>query len=496
LLDRAKPFPTREAIKIIERNLGRPITTIFEIFDPVPIGSASLACVFQAVLKSGERVAVKVRRPGVGHTLTADLRALDWYLLFGEALTLIRPGSTRRLRHDLERILTAELNFRNEARYTDIFRRRSEAVGGEMSAPRIHFAYCTEEVMVSEFVSGVWMWEIMAAVDAKDGSFLSQLSEQGIEPKILARKLIRSAHRQLLESLFYHADPHPANIVVRPDNKLCIIDFGAIGRMSPRMRTAWRELHYHMANGDVERMVRCTLNLTGSLPPVDIERIISSLEIIYSDWIYAMNSADAEWWERSTAQTMLRFFAVAREHGLPATMETIQFLRATLLYDTIVARLDRDINVAKEWQEYIKRAGKEARARIKERIRKRLNGPTKADYLQFEQLADTLTQFLFNWQRQVEQPIVHYKSIVGKIAYTVTLLLRLAGVLLIFVGIGGMVHVAADRLFHYSIPWTRIVEVVSSIAWLQVGALFGGLLLIRRLIIRMSQPDTKPDVER
>ena len=81
MLDQAPAFPTEKAIAIIERNLGRPLGEVFEVFDPEPIGSASLACVYQAQLKTGERVAVKVRRPGIGPLIAADLRAMDWILI-------------------------------------------------------------------------------------------------------------------------------------------------------------------------------------------------------------------------------------------------------------------------------------------------------------------------------------------------------------------------------------------------------------------------------
>src|SRR4051794_2734006 len=80
MLDRVKPFPSEQAIEVVERSLGRRLNEVFESFDPDPIGSASLACVYQAKLKTGERVAVKVRRPGIGPLLAADLRAMDWVL--------------------------------------------------------------------------------------------------------------------------------------------------------------------------------------------------------------------------------------------------------------------------------------------------------------------------------------------------------------------------------------------------------------------------------
>ena len=190
MLDRVPAFPTSEAIAIIERNLGRPLGDVFEVFDPEPIGSASLACVYQAELKSGERVAVKVRRPGIGPLIAADLRALDWLLVVGETLTFIPPDVGRRFTEDFRTILFNEMNFRAEARYTDLFRRRAAKRKKDVTAPKVYFQYCTEEVMVSEFVSGVWMWELLAAVDRNDQEFLSKVAQIGIEPKALASKLV------------------------------------------------------------------------------------------------------------------------------------------------------------------------------------------------------------------------------------------------------------------------------------------------------------------
>jgi predicted unusual protein kinase regulating ubiquinone biosynthesis (AarF/ABC1/UbiB family) len=121
ILDQAPPFATEQAIAIIERNLGHPLAEVFEIFDPEPIGSASLACVYQAQLKTGQRVAVKVRRPEIGQLIAADLRALDWLLIAAETLTVIPPGIARNFKDEFQTILFNEMNFRAEARYTDLF---------------------------------------------------------------------------------------------------------------------------------------------------------------------------------------------------------------------------------------------------------------------------------------------------------------------------------------------------------------------------------------
>src|SRR4030081_164283 len=286
MLDQVPAFPTEQAIEIIERNIGRPLSEVFDVFDPEPIGSASLACVYQAQLKTGQKGAVKVRRPGIGPTVAADLRALDWILILGETLTIIPPGVTRRFRQDFETILFNEMNFRAEGRYTDIFRRRAAERKKGVTAPQVYFQYCSEEVMVSDLVSGVWMWELMAAVDSNVREFLAKVRRIGIEPKSLARKLVMVMQHEVQEELFFHADPHPSNLIILPNNGICYIDFGAIGRFSTQTRKIFRELQHHMLRGDIGRMVNCALTLAGPLPPMDVEMVRIEMEKIYADTVY------------------------------------------------------------------------------------------------------------------------------------------------------------------------------------------------------------------
>ncbi len=492
MLDRAKPTATDEAIKVIERSLGR-LGDMFATFDPVPIGAASLATVFQAELKSGERVAVKVRRPGIGPMLAADLRAFEWLLMLAEALTFIRPGLTRSLRHDISKILLGELNFRAEARYTEMFRIRAEKKDADVTAPRVYFKYCTEEVMVSELVSGVWMWELMAAVDNNDQEFLSAIAARGIEPKAVASKLVRNVHRELLEELFFHADPHPANLVVLADNKICFLDFGAIGRFSTGTRNIWRELHHHMQSHDIGRMVSASMRLVEPLPPIDAPNFSRAVEENYTDWVYANASTDAEWWERSTAQTWLRYINIAREYGVPVSLEITQFFRATLLYDTIATRLNKDIDFNAEYKKYEREAGKEARKRVQKAVGNRLAGPTDNDYLMIEQVGDTVTQSLFLWQRFVEDPPIQFKNIVGKIAYAVSLLIRIGYLIVLVAGVALITDFITTRWFGRQIAWSDVFERVVSNWWAQLLLIAAGIILIRRLLIRMGEPDQRPD---
>ena len=187
------------------------------MFDPVPIGSASIGCVYQAELPTGEKVAVKVRRPNIGPKFAADLRALGWIMELAEGLAIIRPGMTYDLRLELKKMLFEELNYALEARYTELFARRAKKKKQDyIQAPRVFFELSGEDVLVTEFVSGIFLWEILAVIDRNDQKGLAELKLRGIDPETIAKRMIRAFYWETLENIFFHADPHPANIVVRP----------------------------------------------------------------------------------------------------------------------------------------------------------------------------------------------------------------------------------------------------------------------------------------
>jgi ubiquinone biosynthesis protein len=486
MLDRAQPFPTADAIAIIEKSLGRPLNGTFSAFDPEPIGSASLACVYQATLKSGERVAVKVRRPGIGPLLAADLRALDWLLVLAEMLTLVRPGLTKRFRQELRTILMSELNFHAEARYTEMFRLRAETDAAGMTAPRVYLHHCTDEVMVTELMSGMWMRELMTAVDRNDKEFLSTARTLGIDPSIVARRLVQFGNRMVLEHNFFHADPHPANLVVLQDSRICFIDFGAVARLSTQTRNIWRETQYHMTNYDIERMVESSVRLAGPLSPMDVSAATEAMAEIYADWVYAVRSTDAEWWERSISQNWLRYVSVAAEYEMPVNLETLQFFRATLLYDSIIMRLDKNVDVVREYEVYAQNSAKDARRRVYKSVRNRLNGPLRMDYSRIVQLAHTGAQFAFSFQRSVEDPIPHFRSVMGKIASGIS---KLLPVTVILGGAGVIANFLAERWVGRQIPLSAVLESAASIGWLRFLLLLFALVTIRRALTRMSEPD-------
>ena len=158
------------------------------------------------------------------------------------------------------------------------------------------------------------------------------------------------------------------------------------------------------------------MRLAGPLPPMDIDAANEAMKEIYADWVRAVSSTDAEWWERSTAQNWLRYVNTASEYGIPVSLETLQFFRATLLYNSIIMRLDKDIDPVREFTVYAQGAAEDARRRVRKSARKRLNGSTRGMLYVLNNLPSAATQFALKLQRSVEDPITHFRTITGKIA--------------------------------------------------------------------------------
>jgi hypothetical protein len=251
-----------------------------------------------------------------------------------------------------------------------------------------------------------------------------------------------------------------------------------------------------MIKGDIGRMANCAISLLGPLPPIDVEGVRHEFEKIYAEAVYAMKSNDAEWWEKSAAQGWLRFLEVARQFHIPAGVDTIQFFRTTFAYDTVIMRLHKDLDVTKEWEAYAKEAAKEARQRVQKGMHQRRFGPTDMDYVQMEEFGDMLRQIIFQLQQNIENPIVRFRNIVGKIAYVVSLMLKVGVLIAGAIALGFLADAVSKRWFGYDINWSSIWEQTTTFGWVQFILITTIFVIARRIIIRMNAPDTRLDPER
>jgi ubiquinone biosynthesis protein len=493
LLDAVPPFPTEQAIETIESVTGKPLGETFAIFDPNPIGSASLSCVFQALLHDGRKVAIKVRRPGIERVLSADLKAMDWMLVIAEALTLQKPGSTKGMRHDMRAMLIEELNFYSEARSTDLFKRRAEEMKANVAtAPKVFFEYSGENVLVTEFVSGVFLYEILNAIDRNDEVALDELRQRGYDPKRIASNLMLAFNWETLEGLLFHADPHPANIVVKPNNTLVFIDFGSCGRASSKTRRVYTQFYNHIVREDVGAMVDSSLAMLEPLPPIDIDAFSKELEGVYWDWLYALKSDHAEWWEKATGIVWMRITEISQKYQIPMNLDTLRQFRATFLYDTLIYRLHDGLDFDREMLKYFKRVGKRARQEVNASLAKRLQGGLQdTDYLVFQEAMRMISQMSMTLQRFFDKPRHNFSALVDKAAYSFTMVIQLVAIFAFVHASSIFGHWLYGTITGIDASVTATASAFLSQPLFQVFLYVILLLVLRKILLRLGDVDIR-----
>lgn len=414
MLDSGKPFPTEQAIEAIEKAAGRPIKEIFEVFDPEPIASASIACVYQGLLPGGDRVAIKVRRPEIGRQFAADIRGLSWIMRLLE-LFWFAPGFTRHFVDELRQMLFEELDFAREARFTDLFHRSTH--GTEMdfaTSPKVYFGLSNSEVLVTEFHTGIFLTELIAAVENEDEAALEALREHDIDPTVVAKRLIWVSRFGGFEALFFHADLHPGNVLVKPGNQLVLIDFGSCGAFTERERVSWRRVLYKQDDGDVGAMVQATLALLEPLPPVAIHEFAARCESLFWQDLYALRSPHSEWWERTTANMWLGFFRLTREFNIPLKLNTLRMIRGSLIADTVALRLYPEMDHHAESRLYLQSAGKRARKRLLKKVPDAILGD--AEWVEWEQMFEAGWSALYRAHRFLDSVSIEYSHLQSKLS--------------------------------------------------------------------------------
>jgi predicted unusual protein kinase regulating ubiquinone biosynthesis (AarF/ABC1/UbiB family) len=241
---------------IVKQDLGRSVGELFSSFDPIPLAAASLGQVHKAQLHSGEEVVVKVQRPGLRKLFTIDLQILK-----GIARYFQNPPVWGRGRDWLGiyeeccRILWEEIDYLNEGRNADTFRRNFRRYDW-VKVPRVYWRYASPRVLTLEYVPGIKI------------SHYEALEAAGLDRKLLAKLGAKAYLQQLLHDGFFHADPHPGNLAVSPEGALIFYDFGMMGWIKTNVREQLMETLFGIAQKDASRVVASLVEL-GALSPVD-----------------------------------------------------------------------------------------------------------------------------------------------------------------------------------------------------------------------------------
>jgi predicted unusual protein kinase regulating ubiquinone biosynthesis (AarF/ABC1/UbiB family) len=492
IIDQVEPFPVEYTLERVERATRQPIEGTFDLFDPKPIVSSTIACVYQGVLKGGQKVAVKVGRPGFGDRFMTDIKALEWILRGFEFFSILRPGYHEHLVRYLRETIQDELNFTLEARSQSLFRSEAKKSGKNFfNSPKSYFDLCSSDVIVEEFTSGLWLWELIAAVEHKDQVILSRAKQLNIDPRLVAKRLLWVNFWGLDEHLLFQANLSPDNVIVRKNSKLTFIDFSSVGALSQEKREATQQTMQYAWKRDPLEMAHASMVLLEPLPPIDTIKFIKDLEAAYWKFLYALESKQIEWWERTSALMWLGFVRVAREHIVTMDIHVLRMIRACLFYDTIAARLSPKIDRVQEYHKFHKYRAKMARKRINKRFQRQIQrGIDDRIFLQIEEITDTSERLFRQFQRFLSTPIIKFNAVLNKSVYAFSIFFRLFWQLTILTTIILAIVYGFGWIFdRQTLTFFDTLTITASNRIYQLAILFLLIVNIRTILFRLGDKE-------
>jgi len=273
LQDQVPSFPNEEAFARIETELNRKVHEAYAEIDAEPVAAASLGQVYRARLHTGEEVAVKVQRPNLAEIIGFDIAVLRRLTeLMRRFPQMNENADWEGMLREFSETITEEMDYVQEGRNADLFRENFKK-WKTIHVPKIHWPHTTPRVLTMEFIRGT------KVVD------LEGLQARRFSPVKVNRLLVRTYLKQLLEDGFFHADPHPGNLLVMDSGRLAFFDFGMTGRITPRLQSLMINAFFHVVGRDVHGLAQDLINLDFLKPGVDPEQIRPVVEGLFQHYL-------------------------------------------------------------------------------------------------------------------------------------------------------------------------------------------------------------------
>jgi predicted unusual protein kinase regulating ubiquinone biosynthesis (AarF/ABC1/UbiB family) len=274
LQDQVPAFPTADAFARIEAELGRSLRECYAEIDSEPVASASLGQVYRARLSTGQEVAVKVQRPDLDELISFDIAIL--YRIV-KLINRFFPRANENadwegMLREFHSTIFEEMDYVKEGRNADRFRYNFRT-WQVIRVPKIYWSHTSRRVLTMDFIRGTKVTD------------LEQLRARRISPVKVNRLLVRSYLKQLLEDGFFHADPHPGNLLVLDSGHLAFFDFGMVGRITAKLQSQMIDAFFHVVARDVHGLGQDIINLNFLKPGVDPETVRPVVEKLFEVYL-------------------------------------------------------------------------------------------------------------------------------------------------------------------------------------------------------------------
>ncbi|WP_172369077.1 ABC1 kinase family protein [Sporosarcina jiandibaonis] len=312
---------------IVETELEDTIENIFNSFKEEPLAAASIGQVHLAELPSGERVAVKVQRPNIKQTVETDLEILHELASFLEENTVwAKSYRIKDMIREFSESFRDELDYKVEGRSAERVAKQF-IKQTHIRIPKIYWDFSTQKILTMEMVQGIRVNDI-------DG-----LDEAGYDRKLIADRVVDAMFYQVLEKGFFHGDPHPGNIYILPDNRICFLDFGMMGRINDRLKFHFASLIINLQQGDTKGMMK----IFSDMGLLNEDANTSAFQRDLEDLIATYYDVSLE--EVSLGGIINELLEVAFQHKMQIPTEITILSKAILTLESTVSLLDPTFSV-------------------------------------------------------------------------------------------------------------------------------------------------------
>lgn len=346
LLGSDKPFDNEIARQRIESELGIPIDQLFSEFSDEPVAAASIGQVYKARLRTGELVAVKVRRPKIISRMKRDIAVLKRLVRIAERYTSLKQLRLSKIVEEFECWSLKEVDYMVELGNIEQFMFKYKNVEG-LRVPKPYRRYTTSRVLVMEFIEGVTVEEVMKAVEGREESVV--VRGRRFYVKTLILEIFRILVAQLLEGGIFHADPHPANVIIDNDGVICLIDFGIVGKLSRKMVMNIREMIKAVSSGNVEKIVDVAMSIDERPGNEKTESFKSEISE------YILSYAGSSIGDEGFTQFMVRLLRIGSMNGFEWPMDLVLFAKQFVTLDGIALKLYPEIDPLEQASVYVQK---------------------------------------------------------------------------------------------------------------------------------------------
>ena len=334
LQDKVEPFSFAEVEEIVSNELGVRLSKAFEEFESEPLAAASLGQVHRARMRDGRQVAVKVQRPGIQKVILEDLEAFEQIAGVVDRHTDVgRRFAFRDMLDEFRKTLLRELDYRREAQNLTLLATNLKEYH-RLVIPRPIEDFTTSRVLTMEYVKGTKITD------------LSPLARIDVDGRVLAEDLCRAYLDQILVDGFFHADPHPGNLLVTDDGRLALLDLGMVARLEPVMQERLLKLLLAVTEGRGNEVAQLTVQIGTTLEDYDEDRYRRQVADLVGSYQNVAGS------QIQAGKTLIRLARLSAENGVRPAPELTMMGRALLQLDEAARTLDPEFDPNQTVRQY------------------------------------------------------------------------------------------------------------------------------------------------